>query len=211
MFTNLSRNWRVIWSARKIRPRDFWLIVRLSFVYQKLDNQMAKFRRKTELSCPKGCGRCCENPFVETSLLEMLPAAAHLFDKNEADQWLNLSPDFHQKGPCPFYRPDPRLQGKGRCQIYPLRPLICRLFGFSAKVDKNGGKVLYTCQVMKAILPEPCQRANEHLNQLKAPIVEHYTRRILNLSGAMDAQRYPIALALKKAIEQIGLYRQYRS
>ncbi len=88
--------------------------------------------------CPHGCGKCCETYYPEVSAVEAECIALHL----AATAWemamggvaCGDGKPNGTGGPCPFYRADNALH----CGIYPVRPLICRLFGFTSDTDRNG-------------------------------------------------------------------------
>ena len=45
---------------------------------------------------------------------------------------------------CPFYL----RHRSGHCAVYPARPLVCRLFGFSATRNKDGAPMFRPCRHM---------------------------------------------------------------
>src|SRR6185295_15429071 len=118
-------------------------------IYHKLEKETKQFQAETGLHCIAGCGRCCENPRIETTVAELMPLAFRLFQRGEESGWLDKANRSESKGQCIFYKPDPLIEGKGRCSVYQWRPLICRLFGFSAITDKKGRPSLVTCAVIK--------------------------------------------------------------
>src|SRR3989338_188376 len=120
---------RLMKFTKGIERRKIFFLLRL---YSKLDKDIEQFSFTVGLKCASGCGRCCKNPHVETTVLELQPVAIELFRKNEADQWVNKAVEAAGQGRCVFYKPDPLIPSNGRCSVYPLRPLVCRLFGFSA-------------------------------------------------------------------------------
>jgi Fe-S-cluster containining protein len=68
------------------------------------------------MHCDTGCGKCCGVvPATETEF--------RAIQRFIAEQ--GVAPAAHTDGTCPFYQ-------NGGCAIYPVRPLVCRLFGHSA-------------------------------------------------------------------------------
>jgi Fe-S-cluster containining protein len=68
------------------------------------------------MHCDTGCGECCGVvPATETEF--------RAIQRFIADN--GIEPAAHTDGTCPFY------QNAG-CAIYPVRPLLCRLYGHSA-------------------------------------------------------------------------------
>ena len=55
-------------------------------------------------------------------------------------------------GPCLLFEPDPNDLTKGRCRFYPLRPTVCRLFGFATPTKKDGRREIATCNRLKDVM-----------------------------------------------------------
>lgn len=90
----------------------------LDGLYKAIDRYM-----ETNISrfsvCRAGCGYCCSVP-VDVSLLEAARISIYL--KEELPDYpVSVSKEDKDK-PCPFQN------GEGKCSIYPVRPLVCRLF-----------------------------------------------------------------------------------
>ena len=130
----LFNTFRVLLKADRDQRGKLVFLFRL---YRKLDQDISRFRKKTGLRCEQGCGRCCEYPQVETTVFELIPLAINLWQHNQALAILEKAKKAQYQGQCIFYQADPLIKGKGRCSIYSWRPLGCRLFGFSARSDKN--------------------------------------------------------------------------
>jgi len=211
MWLSWSRNLRLIFAARTAGRRSFRRVVRLAMLYQDLDNQMEVFRRKSKIKCFKGCGRCCENSFVETTVLEMIPLAAELWRRNRAEEWLQKDVGEHKRGVCPFYAPDPQIKGNGRCTIYPLRPLICRMFAFSGRRDKSGQKVYVTCERIKAEAAALYDEVSRSFDVKQPPLMGNFSSRRESIAGETDGQLYPLPVAVKKAIMRVGFDRQIKN
>ena len=113
----------------------------LRHLFEELNGEIAWFRLEVGLKCPGACGYCCENSVVETTELEMLPMALELVRRGEAEKFYEAGEKMDFDGRCVLYEPDLDRPGNGRCGRYNLRPLICRLFGFSGNPDKNGVKI----------------------------------------------------------------------
>lgn len=181
-------------------------IDRVLQLYRSLDSQVEEFKLKTSLKCALGCGRCCENPAVFVTILEVLPLACDLWVKGEAlDVLAKIRGE--RKGWCHFYQPDSTVAGNGRCQIYSFRPLICRLFGFAVKHDKHGRPSLVICSTMKSNCAQEYQKTTEDLNTgaLKAPVMQEYALQIFNIDPVLGRELLPINEAIAEAIEKIGL------
>lgn len=186
---------------------------RLAGVYRSLARQIRHFRRESGLSCPMGCGQCCEEAVeVEASVFEMLPAAGHLFRAHQAEIWREKAQEREPKDLCIFYEGFDSSKGKGHCRIYPRRPLVCRLHGYAVRCGKNGRMDLMACCMMKTrrskIYEETAIRiASGHS---AAPVMTHYSYQVEMLNPLADRRRLPINDAFKTAVEYLGLKRRLR-
>lgn len=178
-------------------------------LYADIDCQIASFQMATGFQCPPGCGQCCQTPYIDATPLEMLPVALVLFRRGEALQWLDRVSHRGGVGQCIFYQPDPQIPGNGRCQVYPWRPSLCRLFGFSAHRDKQGNLSLSTCQRHKHENADIVgQIQSEIASGLPIPVMADLTAQVANLDPYWGYQRMPINQALRIAIEQVGISQQ---
>jgi uncharacterized protein len=74
----------------------------------------------------EGCGECCG----------VIPVTSAEFEKVKQYAFLNGVTPLDQGLTCPFRQ-------NNRCQVYPVRPIICRIFGHSVKlVCPKGHNVL---------------------------------------------------------------------
>lgn len=164
--------------------------------------QTQDFSHATGLHCKDGCGKCCENPQIETTVAEMMPLARHLWAAGEARQmWDRLVP-----GPCVFYKPDAAVAGNGRCSVYEYRPGICRLFGFAARRGKDGRKELFTCRVMKEHFSEDCRRAQDHIDSGRpVPMASDYGLQVQSADPNWGRELMPINSAVRLALERVHL------
>jgi uncharacterized protein len=173
-------------------------------LYSQIDQQTRAFQAETQLHCPAGCGRCCENPHVEATPLEMVPLAVELFRQGEAVKWLE-SAGVNETNACLFYEPDLLTPGNGRCQIYPWRPSICRLFGYATVTDRDGQPKFAACMRHKADMPEVVTTIQEAIAQgLPAPSFAT-SQQIAHLAPHLGAERMPINQALNAALRWVGL------
>ncbi len=194
---------------RSLEPNDRKKVKTLFKIYQKLDSDIAAFQKSSGLKCKEGCGRCCENPKITTSAIEFLPLAFHGWRTNEAVGWLKEIESRNLSGPCVFYKSDPQRPGMGRCSVYPWRPLICRLFGFSAMSDKNGKKQLLTCPIIKERHAVQIATIEKNLGKEHVPGTADYTMQVQGLDPALS-QELPINEAIYRALEKVGLIVQYK-
>jgi Fe-S-cluster containining protein len=125
----------------------------LELLYRRADEAVSVFQAKTGLSCPFGCGSCCEAFVPDILPLEAEYLAAFLALKNPEQAYAlaarGLEERVREDGRrgCPLYADDTPYH----CTVYEARPLICRLFAFSAVRDKRGQPSFALCRLM----PEP--------------------------------------------------------
>ena len=60
----------------------------LQNIYDEMGKHFSEYQKSTGLHCLEGCGKCCTNPEVEASVLEMIPFALRMYDENRLDEWL---------------------------------------------------------------------------------------------------------------------------
>lgn len=178
-------------------------------LYDRIDEQTAALQTETGLHCPPGCGKCCENPEVETTVLEMMPLALELWRIGEAEKWLEPLGELPEFSPCVFYQPDPFVEGNGRCSVYQWRPTLCRLFAFATVKNKQGQPELAACAKQKQTIPERVQQAKEAIAAgLSAANFGEIATVVANLDPNLGSDRLPINQALKFAIQRVGLIAQ---
>jgi len=174
--------------------------------YAQIDQLIDGFVAATQLQCPTGCGWCCSSPNVEATPLEMLPLALELFRRGEALGWLERLTQDNETSTCLFYQPDPLVPENGRCQVYPWRPTVCRLFGWSTVTNKSGQPELLTCVRHKTVTPEVVTAAMDAIaNGLEAPSMTELSQQVANIDPELGRQRMPINQALRVALLRVGL------
>ncbi|HUX37323.1 MAG TPA: YkgJ family cysteine cluster protein [Rectinemataceae bacterium] len=120
----------------------------LGGLYDRVGEATANFAASAGLACPPGCGRCCESFVPDMLPLEAAWMAATLLRDRPlearalAEEGFPLSAS--RAGPCPFYIRDSPFH----CGLYEGRPLICRLFGFSASYGREGLPSFSLCRHM---------------------------------------------------------------
>lgn len=187
------------------------LIQQVLDFYQQIEEQTASIPDQINLHCPPGCGRCCDNPNIEATPLEMLPVAWELWQRGEAlTYWQNIK---NQDTPsvCIFYERDALIPGNGRCEMYPWRPIVCRLFGYATVKNKQGISEFATCAYHHQTEPEKVAEI-KHQVTTGFPILNFSEISLqLALIDPNKSQRLPINQALCLAIEQIGLIKRLNS
>jgi Predicted Fe-S-cluster oxidoreductase len=194
------------------------VIAAVASIYERIELDEGAFRaaaasRGSALSCPEGCGNCCEHFVPDLIEPEALFLARYLLRNEpelaeEASEWprRNLS----SSPPCPFYRPG---RAGGCCGVYPGRPLICRLFAFSGSRDKEGRPSFRPCARMPvAGLPPPGDErpslsgpALASSFGLAPPMMADYAAEMTALSPEGASDRELLVEALPRALSKIGL------
>ena len=104
---------------------------------------------------------------------------------------------------CVFFNP---FSASGNCSMYRERGLICRLFGFSGRVNKQGEREFITCSIiredLKILSPGPVLH--------KAPNMSSYYMRLFGIDPDLSIKYLPINQAIQKAIEMVAFDSGYR-
>jgi Fe-S-cluster containining protein len=178
----------------------------LSEVYADLERQIAEFKRRAGIECLRKCTLCCATAkFVEASILEMLPLSLHFWEEGRGEELLEKLEGVHPEAPCILLNPDPSDEFPGGCSHYRFRPLICRLFGFSATADKNGNPLVAICKPLNEMEKGIADRINERIRQgLPVPLMADFSRRVALLHPHFGQEKYPVNFALREALEIAG-------
>ena len=174
-------------------------------VYRSLDKHIAKLQSQTKMHCPTGCGLCCKKPDIEASPIEFLPLALNWLDEGVLWQQYEAL-EKKEDTLCFVFRPHITQYG-GLCDAYVHRGLICRLFGYSARLDKEGNKELVTCKIIKEGQPNAVKESQLHPKSI--PVMTHYYSRMASIDIQLN-ERMPINQAMRTAIETVGAYYAYR-
>jgi len=180
-------------------------------VFNELENEVSAFRQATKLHCIAGCGACCKKPDIEATPLEFLPFAYHLYLKGEAEhvlEKLNNNPG----NTCIIFKSFPEQNiNAGTCTEYRHRGLTCRLFGFSARIDKYGKPELSTCKTIKETQAEDYHKTVKLVGEgMSIPLMRDYYFRLRSVDANLTEKFFPVNLAIKQAIEYVLMYYAYR-
>ncbi len=178
-------------------------------VFARLDSAISKFQSKTSLHCKFGCGKCCFKADIEATAIEFLPFAHHLYNNGIAEEWYEK---IRQTDSPLCLILNPTQAGAGLCSEYVYRGLICRLFGYSARVNKYGIRELVTCQIIKTEQSEAYQKAETEIeNGSDVPVMNQYYMQLHSIDPEMARDFYPINQAIRRAIELVLHYYAYRN
>ena len=177
-------------------------------VYARLDKDIASMQKSSGLHCLSGCGECCKKPDIECAPIEFLPLALELFDEGKAETvWQELQEK--KDSLCYVFRPHVTHFG-GMCNAYPNRGLICRLFGFTARINKESQPELVTCKFIKEEHAKEYEALTDAMKSgKKIPVMGNYYTRLTTIDPTL-AEFYPINKAMQKALEVVMHYYAYR-
>ncbi len=186
----------------------------LTSVYAEIAQAQNEFlasatEHQARTSCPSGCGLCCAN-FTP----DILPAEAELLafflltEKPElAEKVQSLDSVAKSSSTCPFW--DPSKPGQN-CMVYPARPLICRLFGFSSVRTKKQEPQFSLCKHMHAIPGIRERRFTgaaimEQTFGAIPPAMADYTMKLIAEFPQEASQRELLPQTVRKALMRVGL------
>jgi len=182
-------------------------------LFRELDNEIAKFSAESGLKCKPGCGKCCLYPKVHATILEFIPFAYKMMLEQRAFALLEtLKSKDAESSYCIIYNPISLSSKHGNCSDYPNRGLICRLYGYSASMNKDNSLSLITCAIIKSNNPEFFRNADSLLASAEhLPIAAEYYSRLQSTDLPLSLQSYPINVAIRKALEHVLAYYSYRN
>jgi Fe-S-cluster containining protein len=177
---------------------EFNAIELLEF-YKEIEVVFSEFQKENKLSCPEGCGACCQFPEIEASPVEMFPMALFLIKENKAHELLSKLDESPLQ--CILYQPRSLNGDIGSCGAYEYRPSICRMFGVAGISSKDHQRKYSICGKLKA-------EKSREIEELEArrpapPMMNEWTHKLLQFHPEILQKRMPINLALKEALEKL--------
>lgn len=178
-------------------------------LFQSLDTEIAEFKNWSGLSCAPICGKCCLKPDIHATVLEFLPLAFHAFkaDPEATDLYDRVTAE--AEGLCAIL--DSK-RTSGMCGNYRYRGLICRLFGYSSRINRLNQAELITCSIIKAEQAGAYQKAAVvvQVGDRSIPMMSNYYMQLLSIDADLGKTLYPVNTAIKLAFEQVMHYYAYR-
>lgn len=178
-------------------------------LYTEMAEEFSTYQRSTGLNCLEGCGRCCLNPEIEASVLEMLPFALKIHDENKLEFWLSKLENA-DLSTCILYESHSPDKSLGRCSSYHERPSVCRMFGVSGYFNKHHELNLSVCKYIKNEQPELFEEIKNQANEKNTPMIIHWSYKMTQLHPETIMEKMPVSQAIKKALEKVSLYAQYQ-
>ena len=179
-------------------------VIAVESIFLELEYQLNEFQRLTGLKCLNLCCQCCKYTKISATILEFLPLAYFITRLKFSQVWRDrINRNIHDENPtCAMLKFSPPWKNLGRCAIYNKRGLICRLFGFSAVLDKSGQKRFSTCTILKNRYPTTIKDISIKINKdYSIPVMKDYYFRLLSIDFYLAHQFFPINVALLKALE----------
>ena len=106
---------------------------------------------------------------------------------------------------------DPKQLGAGLCSQYEHRGMICRLFGYSARLNKYNRKELITCKVIKTEQAENYISASAKINvDGEVPVMSEFYLKLYYIDPFLANEFMPINKAIQWALELTGQYFNYK-
>lgn len=180
-------------------------------LYQELDREVDRFKKAAGLDCLEFCKKCCAatEERIEVSVFECLPLSIHLWGRGEAESLLGRIAAGDEKSLCVLRSAADSFAPAWGCALYAWRPLLCRLFGFSAVLDKRGHPRIALCRAVKDADPGAESRTTQKIiSGLKPVVLSHWAEKASSLNPHLGRKRYPINQALRLALEKVG-FRDY--
>lgn len=184
------------------------LVQDIQSFYDEMGLTFSQYQKSTGLTCSSGCGKCCDNPNITASMIEMLPMAWDFYQRGIAEEWLEKLSQ-QDLSYCPvavFSSPDKML---GRCTEYQTRPSVCREFGVSGYQRKDSKKVLSVCKYIKQGDKASLLIESAEANPDQIPLMSEWTRRLSTIHPDIIHDSKPVGEAIKLALEKVLLYTQY--
>lgn len=186
------------------------LLAKVEEIFKTIDRDTEAFAQASGIRCRAGCGECCYTSLPEARVIEMLPLAHAILEREDADSIYERARE-NKLSACIFYAAkagDPTL---GQCSVYEKRPGLCRLFGFAAVRSKAGSRELAACHWHKKLQPEAVEKAKREITSgiLAIPAFYQYDQEFWGLEPSPQlSERLPINQALVCALEYLALPRR---
>ena len=178
----------------------------LQKLHEEISFTFSSYQSETKLNCLPGCGRCCLNPEIESTPLEMIPMALALYDEGKLEEWIEKIKTT-KNSQCLAYVPAQK-EGEGQCGRYNERPSLCRMFGVAGYYNKNKEVILSVCKVIKNHYGE--ETIENYPTDETTPVMSKWTLKLSSLEPSLISERLPINEALLKALEKVALYMSYQ-
>jgi len=179
----------------------------LQKLYQEMSDSFSSYQSSTGWSCLPSCGKCCLNPEVDASILEMIPMAYSIYLEGKVDEWLEKLQTTKQEY-CIVYEQGLK-EGEGKCGRYKDRPSLCRMFGVSGHYNKQHEISLSVCKLIKEKYHLFDKELKESLQE--TPMMADWSMKLASINPQLIQDKMPINKALLGALEKVAFTLQYQN
>ena len=175
-------------------------------IYRRFDNMIARFQAATSMRCVGSCSFCCRNWWVEATVVEVLPLAHEIYTRGQEEAILSSIEEKEASGDrvCAILLADPLPGTKGSCGYYEWRPLVCRLFGYAARRNRQGELEFCACRIIREANPSSVRRAEMAIRGgLRLPVYQEAFMQVASLDPSRGYRRVHINRAIKEALEYL--------
>ncbi len=183
-------------------------VQKIESLYKAIDKEIKNFKQELGIECKTHCSKCCEYDDIQANPLEFIPFAYHAHRLGQLDEWFDKI-EAHDSKKCIFHVQE---NGKWGCKIYPVRGLICRIFGFSATTSKTGAPQLASCNIIKGLQPDHGARFDSLIKRSKKiPTISSLYKRLEAIDPTSGNACLPINKAIQKSLEKVYFYFSLKS
>jgi len=181
------------------------IVLAVDKVFRELDAHIEKMTSETGMKCIHLCGACCRKTDIEASPIEFIPLATSLYETGKVDEFLAQLDRSDKTGYCVLFSPEAWKEGNWACQNYEKRGLICRLFGFGYRLNREGTPELVTCKILKESCPEAVAKGRQLgiITPDEVPIFRNYSMQLYSIDPDLAIKQFPINQAIRIAIEKL--------
>lgn len=187
-----------------VRPGNLFMMD-LRERYSAIEEKTGAFSAATGIACPTGCGDCCTAIDFPISRDEAEAVASYLLDHPPVlERFLaaDVPAAATGKAPCPLYDPD---SPAAHCTVYPVRPLLCRTFAFSAHRGKDGVPVYAPCHRFRETAAGEARieeaRVAVRSGRLSLPVLPDEAMAVQGITLGPDA--LPIGPSVARALDAL--------
>jgi len=181
------------------------IVLAVDKVFKELDEHIEQMTSKTGMQCRHLCNECCRKTDIEASPIEFIPLAASLYKSGKVDEFLTRLDKSDETGYCVLFSSEAWKEGNWACQQYDKRGLICRLFGYGYRLNREGIPELVTCKTLKEDCPEAVAKARMSGIETpdEVPLFRNYSMQLYSIDPDLAINQLPINKAIRLAIEKL--------
>lgn len=181
------------------------IVLSVDKVFKELDEHIEQMTSQTGMQCRHLCNECCRKTDIEASPIEFIPLAASLYKSGKVDEFMTRLDKSDETGYCVLFSSEAWKEGNWACQQYDKRGLICRLFGYGYRLNREGVPELVTCKILKENCTEAVAKARLSGTEApdKVPLFRNYSMQLYSIDPDLAINQLPINKAIRLAIEKL--------